>query len=156
MLLVNLAREQIENSPSIDEHKPISRQLEEEYHRHYGYQYYAESWPLWGLAGYPVMVPPPPATDTPPHEVDSHLRSARNVAGYRVQARDEVVGEVSDFMIDGGTWAIRELVVECGHWYSGKKITIPTGKVSRISYDEGTVHLDSTKEALMEAAPSVS
>ena len=51
---------------------------------------------------------------------------------------------------------IPEIVVECGHWYAEKKITIATGKVSRISYDEGTVHLDSTKEALMEAAKSVS
>ena len=33
VLLVNLTREQIEKSPSIDEHKPVSRQHEEEYHR---------------------------------------------------------------------------------------------------------------------------
>ena len=50
VLLVNLTREQIEKSPSIDEHKPVSRQHEEEYHRYYGYPYYAETWPLWGLA----------------------------------------------------------------------------------------------------------
>jgi hypothetical protein len=62
VLLVNLTREQIEKSPSIDEHKPVSRQHEEEYHRHYGYPYYAESMPLWGLAGYPIVVPPPPPT----------------------------------------------------------------------------------------------
>ena len=37
VLLVNLTRKQIEDSPSIDEHKPVSRQHEEEYHRHYGY-----------------------------------------------------------------------------------------------------------------------
>ena len=37
VLLVNLTRRKIEESPSIDEHKPVSRQHEEEYHRHYGY-----------------------------------------------------------------------------------------------------------------------
>ena len=50
VFLVNLTREQIEKSPSIDEHKPVSRQHEEEYHRYYGYPYYAETWPLSGLA----------------------------------------------------------------------------------------------------------
>ncbi|MDQ6912076.1 MAG: PRC-barrel domain-containing protein [Verrucomicrobiota bacterium] len=153
VLLINLTRDQIKNSPSIDEHKPISRQQEEEeYHRHYGYQYYAESWPLWGLAGYPVIVPPPPSTDTRQRGVDSHLRSAREVAGYQVEASDGAVGELVDFMVDGRTWVLREIVIECGHWYSGKQARIPTGKVARISFEQGTVYLDSTKDALMEAA----
>ena len=39
--LVNLTRKEIEDSPSIDEHKPVSRQHEEEFHRHYGYPYYS-------------------------------------------------------------------------------------------------------------------
>ena len=37
VLRVNLTRKQIENSPSIDSHKPVSRQYEEEYHRYYGW-----------------------------------------------------------------------------------------------------------------------
>ena len=37
VLFVNLTRKQIERSPSIDDHKPVSRQHEEEYHRYYGY-----------------------------------------------------------------------------------------------------------------------
>ena len=152
VLLVNLTRKQIEDSPSIDEHKPVSRQHEEEYHRHYGYPYYAKSMPLWGLAGYPVVVPPPPARDTKQHEADSHLRSARSINGYNVEASDERVGEVVDFLIDGRTWVIREIVVECGHWYAGKKVVVSTDKVSCISYDESTVYVDSTKRAFTEAS----
>jgi uncharacterized protein YrrD len=152
VLLVNLTREQIENSPSIDEHKPVSRQEEEEYHRHYGYPYYAESMPLWGLAGYPIVVPPPPPTATEKQGVDSQLRSARVVKGYNVEASDGVLGEVADFLIDGRTWGIREIVIETGHWYSGNEIRLPTGKISRISYDESTVYLDSTKAGIMRAA----
>ena len=152
VLLVNLSRQQIENSPSIDEHKPVSRQHEEEYHRHYGYAYYAESWPLWGLAGYPVVVPPPPVSEAKQQGVDSHLRSALSINGYSVEATDGTVGEVADFMIDGRTWIIRDIVVECGHWYSGKKVVVPTEKVSRISYDQSTVYVDSTKSAFTEAS----
>lgn len=150
VLLVNLTREQIEKSPSIDEHKPVSRQQEEEYHRHYGYPYYAESMPLWGLGGYPIVVPPPPPTAAEKQGPDSHLRSARVVKGYKVEASDGAIGEVSDFLIDGRTWVLREIVVESGHWYSGKEIRIPTQKIARISYGESTIYVDSTKGALTE------
>jgi uncharacterized protein YrrD len=151
VLLVNLSRQQIEDSPSIDEHKPVSRQLEEEYHRHYGYAYYAESMPLWGLGGYPVLAPPPRETD-PQQGVDSHLRSARVVASYKVEGNDGVVGAVTDLLIDGRTWVIREIVIECGHWYAGKKVVISTDKVSWISHDQSTVYVDSTKQAFAEAS----
>jgi sporulation protein YlmC with PRC-barrel domain len=130
----------------------LSRQHEEEFHRHYGYPYYAESWPLWGLAGYPVVAPPPPETDSEKRRADSHLRSARSISGYSVEASDGTVGVVADFMIDGRTWIIRDIVVECGHWYSGKKVFVPTEKVFRISYDQSTVYVDSAKSAFTEAA----
>ena len=63
-LLVNLTRERIEKSPSMYEHEPVTRQQEEEYYRHYGYPYYAQSWPLWGLVDYPVAAPLPLPTET--------------------------------------------------------------------------------------------
>jgi uncharacterized protein YrrD len=152
VLLVNLAKEQIEKSPSIDEHKPVSRQHEEEYHRHYGYPYYADSMPLWGLAGYPVVVPPPPPSAAKQYGADSHLRSTRVVKGYSVEASDGPIGEIADFLIDGRTWVLRGIVVESGHWYSGKEIRISSEKISRISFDESTVYVNSTKAALMEAS----
>jgi uncharacterized protein YrrD len=152
VLLVNLTRKQIEKSPSIDEHKPVSRQHEEEFHRYYGYPYYAETWPLWGLASYPVVAPPPPPTAAKTRGVDSHLRSTRVVKGYIVEASDGSIGEVADFLISGRSWVLREMVVESGHWYSGKGIQIPTEKISRISYNESTVYVDSTKAAIMGAA----
>jgi uncharacterized protein YrrD len=152
VLLVNLTREQIEKSPSIDEHKPVSRQHEEEYHRYYGYPYYAETWPLWGLATYPVVAPPPPATAAKTHGVDSHLRSTRVVKGYKVKASDGAIGEVADFLISGRNWVLREMLVESGHWYSGKGIHIPTENISRISYNESTVYVDATKAAIVGVA----
>jgi uncharacterized protein YrrD len=149
VILVNLTREQIEKSPSIDEHKPVSRQQEEEFHRHYGYPYYAEAWPLWGLAGYPVIVPPPPVAEGERERGDARLRSARFVKGYKIEATDGVVGELADYRVDGRTWIIREIVVECGHWHSAKEIIIPTEKVSRISYDESTIYVDLPKSGMV-------
>jgi hypothetical protein len=151
VMLVNLTLEQIEKSPSIDEHKPLFRQYEQEYHRHYGYPYYAEAWPLWGLAEYPVMAPPPPVADARKGGVDSHLRSARFIKGYKVEARDGLIGHLADFLIEGRTWTVREIVVETGRWFAGKTIRIPTDKISRVSFDDDAVYVDSTKSALLEA-----
>jgi hypothetical protein len=152
VLLANLTPAQIEQSPSIDQHKPVSRQHEEEFHRHYGYPYYAEASPLWDLGGYPVVVPPPPPSEEKQRGADSHLRSTRVVKGYTLQASDGAIGEIADFLIDRRTWVLREIVVASGHWYSGKEIRIATEKVSRISYDESTVWVGSTKAAVMQAA----
>lgn len=151
VFLVNLTREQIEKGPSVDEHKPLSRQFEEEYHRHYGYPYYAEAWPLWGLAEYPVMAPPPPvAHDDRYRGADSHLRSSRFIKGYKVQAIDGLIGHLADFMIDGRTWKIPEIVVETGHWFAGKTIRIPTDMLSKVSFDKSTVYVNSTKDAFQD------
>ena len=48
VLPVNLTRKQIENSPAIEWHKPVSRQYEEEYYRHYGWPSYWQGDGLWG------------------------------------------------------------------------------------------------------------
>jgi hypothetical protein len=69
-----------------------------------------------------------------------------------VEASDGPIGEVADFLISGRSWVLREMVVASGHWYSGKEIHVPTEKISRISYNESTVYVDSTKAAIMEGA----
>jgi len=48
-------------------------------------------------------------------------------------------------MVDDKSWAIRELVVEAGHWYSGKEIRIPVSKNERISYKETKVFVNLSK-----------
>lgn len=153
VLPVKLTRQQIEESPSIDEHQPVYRQHEEEHHRHYGYPYYAQRSPLWGLAGYPVLVPPPRSVDLERKKIDSHLRSTRHVKGYKVEATDgAVVGEVEDFLIDGSMWRIRAIVIKSGHWNSGEKLPIQVEVVSRISYDDSTVYLHAARVALIRRA----
>jgi len=152
VILVNLTRQQIEDSPSIDRHKPVSRQHEEEYHQYFGYIYYAEAMPAWGRAGYPVIIPAPPANTSEQSVGDPHLRSAKELTGYSVEANDGTVGEVTDFLIDGRTWMIREVVVECGPSFASKKVIVPTEKISRINYRLRTVHADSIKQAFDAAS----
>jgi hypothetical protein len=59
---------------------------------------------------------------------------------------------VSSFLVDDKSWAIHELVIETGHWYSGKEILIPTGKVKRISYEEAKVFVSLNKTDIQQTA----
>ena len=57
-LHVKLHKKQIENSPSIDSHEPVSRHFEIEYHRYYGWPAYWNDGALWSLGGCPEGLPP--------------------------------------------------------------------------------------------------
>ena len=88
VLRVNLTRKQIENCPSIESHKPVSRQYEEEYYRYYGWPYYWQGDALWGMSGFPILelpakrLPSEPATGPglQSERADAHLRSTQAVA----------------------------------------------------------------------------
>ncbi len=159
VLLVNLTREQIANSPSIDSHKPVSRQYEEEYHRYFGWPYYWQGDALWGMSGFPILdLPPTPLPGKPsaahgprPGAADAHLRSAQAVSGYHLAASDGTTGHVCDFMMDDHTWGIDQLVIKIGHRFSGQEVLIPTNSVTRISYEESTVYVNLTKAAVAQS-----
>ena len=159
VLRVNLTRKQIEDSPSIESHKPVSRQFEEEYHRYYGWPYYWQGDGLWGMSGFPILelpakpLPSEPATASgpQPERADTHLRSTQAVNGYHLQASDGMIGHVCDYMMNDESWAIGQLVVETGHRFSGNEVLIPVSKVDRISWDESKVFVNLTKEAILQA-----
>lgn len=149
ILSVNLTRKRIENSPSIETHKPVSRQYEVDYYRYYGWPAYWDGGAMWGLGGYPVIVPLAKDELAPHvhhhHRDDKHLQSTNAVTGYEIQALDGPIGTVSGFMVDDRSWAIREVVVETGHWFAGKEILIASVKIDRISYEESKVFVNLTK-----------
>jgi hypothetical protein len=51
-------------------------------------------------------------------------------------------------MVDPKSWAIGQLAIKIGHRFSGKEVLIPTGAVARISYDESTVFVNLTTNAV--------
>ena len=156
VLMVNLTRKQIEDSPSLEWHKPVSRRYEEEYYRYYGWPFYWQGDALWGVSGFPILeLPSRPlpseaavTSGLQPECADAHLRSTRAVNGYHIRASDGIIGHVCDFKMDAKTWAIRQLVIKAGHRFSGKEVLIPTGKVDRNSYEESTVFVNLTSEAV--------
>jgi hypothetical protein len=149
---VDLTRQQIEGSPPIEWHKPVSRQFEEEYHRYYGWPGY---WEGDGMRNFPILESTRKSPDTAGAAItkkhkgaDAHLRSTQAVRGYHLQASDGITGYICDFMMDEKSWVIGELVIKTGHRFSGNEVLIPVGRVSRISYEESTVFVNMTKEAV--------
>ena len=154
-LQVGLQKKQIEDSPSIESHKPVSRQYELEYYRYYGWPAYWEGTAMWGFGGFPVVTPPLREELTAHlhhHRDDKHLQSALAITGYAIQADDGPVGHVTGLMVDDKSWAIRELVVETGHWYAGKEILISPERVVRISYEESKVYVSLTQADIRHTA----
>jgi uncharacterized protein YrrD len=156
---VNLTRKQIENSPHFDSHMPVSRQYEAEYYHYYGWPYYWQGDGLWGGRGFPTMEPSAEGRpDEPiggeaslPQSADAHLRSTQALHGYRIQTSDGEIGHVADFIVHNKSWAIVHLVVETGHWFSGKEIVISPKHIDQISYEESKVYVNVTKEAILKA-----
>ena len=155
-IAINLTRKQIEHSPSIELHQPVSRQYEIDYYRYYGWPAYWSGGSIWGFGGYPMVIPPSKdqIEAQPPHHHrdDKHLRSMKAVTGYRIHATDEAIGTVSGFMVDDRSWAIDQVVVAAGHWYAGKEIRIPSSKVLRISYEDSNMFVQLTKADIEQTA----
>lgn len=153
---VNLTRKKIEDSPSIESHKPVSRQYEIEYYRYYGWPVYWNGGAMGGATGFPVVLAPSQdelaAHQQPHHRDDKHLRSMKEIAGYAIQATDGEIGTVSSFTVNSENWAIDELVVETGHWYAGKEILIPTGTVTRTDYEKAKVYVNLTQAEIRQTA----
>ena len=160
LLLVNLTRQQIQDSPGLDAHKPVSRQFEESYFQYYGWPNYWVGDGLWGTSGFPNVVnpvaPEPPIAiegGLHPGRASAHLRSTQAVAGYQIRATDGLAGHVNDFLMDDQSWTIQYMVVQIGHRLTGRELQIPTHVVDHISYEESTIFVK-LSVAEVEALPA--
>jgi hypothetical protein len=156
VLNVELTRKKIEDSPSIDAHRPVSRQHEESYYQYYGWPGYWPVEPVTGAGAAPLFPPMSPEPKTLHHghnqRDDQHLRSVQAIKGYLIRATDGVLGKVAGFLVDDRTWRIREMAVETGHWYSGKEILVLPENIEKISHAESTVFVNLTKAVLENTA----
>jgi hypothetical protein len=158
-LPVNLTRKQIESSPAMESHKPVSRQYEEEYYRYYGWPCYWQGDGLWGMSGFPILSEkskpfsgePLNKSKAKKERADAHLRSVQAIIGYQIQTGDEIAGSVTDFLIDDKSWVICHLVVNTGNRFSGKKVLLLPNQVDRISWNDSKVFVNGSKEGILQA-----
>jgi len=149
---VNLTRKQIENGPSLDSDKPVSRQYEEDYNSYYSWPMYWNGPYVWGA--YPDFVLDSGKGTEPVRSEkawDSHLRSTGEVSGYHIQGAEGEIGHVDDFVIDDATWTIRYLVIDTRNWWPGKKVLVSTQWVDGVSWTESKVFVNLTLESIRQS-----
>jgi uncharacterized protein YrrD len=151
-IAVNLTKEQIEDSPSLDTDKPVSRQFEHAYYGYYGWPMYWSGSYMWG--NYPYIVRDPEQWKISAQEKekwDSNLRSSHEVSGYHIQATDGAIGHVEDFIIDDETWAIRYLIIDTQNWWPGKKVLVSPQWINRVSWGGAKVFVNLSRETVKQS-----
>lgn len=152
---VDMTVETLKNSPSIDEHKPVSREYEEHLFKYFGYGYYWIGPGAWGEYAYPnelVSVPTDEAKegDLPP-ESTNHLRACGEIDGYEVATTDDNVGHISDFLIDTETWKLVMLVVDTNNWLpGGKHLALLPTDIKEIDWAAHHIAVNLSHDALMK------
>ena len=149
-IAVDLTRQQIEDSPTLNTDKPVSRQFEETYYGFYGWPMYWGGSYMWG--NYPYILRDGLGKINQGGKAwDSSLRSTHDVNGHAIQASDGEIGHVDDFLIDDETWAIRYLVIDTKNGWSGKKVLISPEWIERVSWDERKVFVNLNLEIIKDA-----
>lgn len=149
---VNLTKREIEDSPTIDSDKPVSRQFEESYYNFYGAPTYWGGPSVWGAL--PTLTHDRDEwkkIKTEDEGWDPDLRSSKDVTGHNIQASDGEIGHVEDFIIDDESWTIRYLVIDTRNFLPGKKVLVSPEWIDRISWEDSKVFIDMTMDQIRNA-----
>jgi hypothetical protein len=157
---VKLTKEEIRGSPGIDADAPVSRQNEIALAEHFRWPRYWEEFPA-NVGRVPViptlrLQPAAAGHATSVEEEllergDPNLRSATEVTGYHVGARDGDIGHVDDFLIGEEDWRLRYLVVDTRNWLPGRKVLAAPAWTKGIDWAEEKLLVDATKETIEQA-----
>ncbi len=143
---VNLTTEQIEESPDIGQHEPVSRQKEKDLLQYYDWPLYWE-WEPGGVPPAGGMIPPQPPEKKPDKTGDPHLRSVHEVIDYGIQATDGNIGHVEDFIGDDQSFIIRYIAVDTRNWLpGGKKVLISPAWIENVEWEQSQVFIDVSRE----------
>ncbi|MBD3161342.1 MAG: hypothetical protein GF346_03990 [Candidatus Eisenbacteria bacterium] len=150
-----LTKDQIRSSPEIDLEKPVSKEMLERLHEHYG-------WTPYGSVGPPAEIqaqstqpesrlfgkkePEAPSIraeeEGRPPEATSSLRSAREIDGYAVVRGEDTVGDLKDLVVDSkgpNGWRIVSLMVDRE---AGDDLDVATDRVRSISWQGQRILID--------------
>ncbi len=149
-LTVRLSKRQVEDAPDVDLDKPVTRQHELLFFRHFGWSAY---WPgpfAWGTATIPGELAPPfvdALADAPPLDLgdgdgDPNLHSLAAVTGYTLSGQDGELGSLDDVLFDPLTWEVRYLVVATGRMWSGRRALLSPVWAQCVNSEDRTITFD--------------
>lgn len=127
--------EELARHPDADTVRPVCRQQQLAWKKHYG-------WDDEEHFGWGPSLAALPRTDLhlKANGDDPHLRSTEHLLSYQVWRDNGYVGLLKDYLVDDHGWAIEYLLVKVGDWTYYEQL-IPCSDVSAISWGERRVVL---------------
>jgi uncharacterized protein YrrD len=159
-LQVNLTRDQIKEAPPLDTDAPVSRHYENLFNQYYQWAHYWDGGLIWGPHSSPSLLQRPPELGEPTElgNIDelpaekTHLRSIEEVIGYQIQATDNDIGHVEDFIVEDETWMVRYLVVDTSNWLPGsKRVIVPPGWVDMVDWGRSAIVVKISSEQIEDS-----
>ncbi|OGS33324.1 MAG: photosystem reaction center subunit H [Elusimicrobia bacterium RIFOXYB2_FULL_49_7] len=152
LLVLNLTKKQIEQSPSLECDKPVSQQFEDIYYGYYGWPTYWGGTAMWGDS--PLLIQDHQEwkkVNRQEKKWDPNLRSMHDASSHHIHALDGEIGHVEDFIIDQESWAIRYIIIDTTNWLPGKKVLVSPQWIERVSWMESAVFINLSREAIQGA-----
>ncbi len=163
VLPISLTQAQVENSPTVDLDRPVSRQRMVELHEHYGWSNFGANGELHDLpptGGFPEEMPTTLGDrdiglEKGPFKRERHgdpnLRSAEEIKGYDVRAVDEDAGHVEDIVVGLDPWTVRYVLVDTRDWLPGRKLPVPPQRVTGIDATKEHCLVNLTREQIEQS-----
>jgi sporulation protein YlmC with PRC-barrel domain len=161
-LHVTLTKTQVKDSPSIEQDRPVSKQMESSLYDYYGWD------PVWGGSifggaamtqafgapyGAGLALHEPVLADMRRDDGDPYLRSIDAATGYHIHAKDGFIGHVEDFLVDDAEWGIRYLIVDTRNWWPGKHVLIAPHAVTDLSWSRQRIDLNVSCNQVRQSPP---
>lgn len=143
---VDLTRDEVESSPGVESDPPLSHARSRYYQ-----SYLWASYPWGGFIGVPPVDEPVASARELTKPPTTHIRSAREITGYRIEARDGRIGHVEDFLLARRDWTIHFVVIDTRNWLPGEKVVVPPREIASMEWAEEKALVDLTRKEIKSA-----
>jgi hypothetical protein len=82
------------------------------------------------------------------------LQNIENFYGRKLAAMDGEIGHVKDFYFDDAAWAIRYVVVDTGHWLTGRLVLLAPHAFVKLDEDGPALQVNLLKKQIQDS-PSI-
>ncbi|OCW56948.1 PRC-barrel domain-containing protein [Hoeflea olei] len=155
LMTTALTRADLEAAPAASTQKTVGEVIGSEW-------LVAAGQPFYAAAGYMAVLPPAiprkPAQPAGAHDPDAvvdgehiHLRSAREILGYGIEASDGAIGTVADLILDPGNFRVALIAIDTGNWLPGRVVVLDPKWASSVSWNDRAVRFAKIREEIEDA-----
>lgn len=148
-IFINLTRDQIMGCPELEEDMPVSRKYESELNKYYDIENYWMTATVPPMANDMLFYPPSPVVDpenvVKESDIDTNIRSLKELVGYRAIVLLDDVGTLSDVVVDSSNWQGFYIVLSTKF---NRDILFPIKWLEKISFEDQNIYLNISYEEI--------